>query len=58
MQQTKNGIEATNDKYAIIKNYTTDELREIGYSNKEINSYKGISIYDEVVMNPKLDKID
>lgn len=54
----KNGIEATNDKYTIIKNYSVDELQELGLSNKEINSYKGISIYDEILMNPDLDKVD
>ncbi|MBR3003207.1 MAG: hypothetical protein IKF38_06635 [Clostridia bacterium] len=54
----RSGKEATNDKYSIIKNYTVDELRELGFSNKEINSYKGISIYDEVIMNPDLDKIE
>lgn len=54
----KNGKDASNDKYSIIENYTTDELRELGLSNKQINSYRGISIYDEVVMNPDLNKVD
>ncbi len=54
----KNDKEATNDKYTIIENYSADELRKLGFSNKEINSYKGISIYDEVIMNPDLNKVD
>ena len=53
-----NGKEATNDKYSIIKNYTVDELRNLGISNKEINAYKGISINDEIVIEPDLNKID
>lgn len=54
----KNGNEATNDKYSIIQNYKTDELKELGFSTKEINSYKGISLYDEIIIKPNLDKID
>lgn len=55
---TKKGKEAINDKYTIIENYSTEELEELGFSNKEINSYRGISLYDEVILNPDLDKID
>lgn len=54
---SRNGKEATNDKYSIIENYKTDELEKLGFSNKEINSYKGISLYDEIVLNPNLDKV-
>lgn len=53
---SRNGKEATNDKYSIIENYTTDELEKLGYSNKEINAYKGISLFDEIVLNPDLSK--
>ena len=48
-----NEKEVKNDKYTIIKNYTTDELQKLGLSNKEINAYKGINIYDEILVNPK-----
>ena len=52
-----NGKEVTNEKYSIIENYDIDELRKLGYTDKEINSYKKISIYDEIVMRPKLDNL-
>lgn len=52
------GKEAKNDKYSIIKNYTIDELKDLGLSNSEINAYKGISLYDEIIMNPNIDKAD
>ncbi|MBR0350864.1 MAG: hypothetical protein IJH76_03480 [Clostridia bacterium] len=53
---TRNDKEATNEKYSIIENYKTDELEKMGYSNKEINSYRGIALFDEIVLNPDLDK--
>lgn len=54
----KKGKEAINDKYTIIENYTVEDLEKIGYSNKKINSYKGIALYDEVILNPDLSKIE
>lgn len=54
---TVNKKEVVNDKYTIIENYDIDELRELGYTDKQINSYKKISIYDEIVMNPDMDKV-
>ena len=54
----KKGREASNDKYTIIENYDVEDLEELGYSNSQINSYRGISLYDEVLLNPNLDKID
>lgn len=54
----RKGKEAKNDKYSIIKNYSAKELNDLGWSTKDINAYKGISLYDEVVMNPNLDKIN
>lgn len=47
-----------NDKYTIVSNYDTDELKELGFSNKEINSIKKISIYDELILNPDLSKVE
>ncbi|MFR1440679.1 MAG: HlyD family efflux transporter periplasmic adaptor subunit [Clostridia bacterium] len=55
---TVNKKEAKNEKYTIIENYTTDELRKIGYTDKQINNFKKISIYDEIMLNPDLDKIE
>lgn len=47
-----------NEKYAIVSNYDADELKNLGFSSSEINSMKKISIYDEIVINPDLSKID
>ena len=47
-----------NGKYSIIKNYTTSELQELGFTNSQINSMKKISIYDELMINPDLSKVE
>lgn len=38
--------------YSIIDNYTTLELKELGYSTEEINNQKKISLYDEILLYP------
>ena len=45
------------DKYCIIENFDYDELKNMGYSSTDINNMKEISIYDEVLINPKLEDI-
>lgn len=47
-------ITKQNDRYSIIQNYTTDELKELGLSTTNI---KKISIYDELVIKPDLSKV-
>ena len=54
----KKGKDMANEKYTIIENYKIDELEKLGLSNKDINNYKGIALYDEVILNPDLDKIE
>ncbi len=46
------------EKYSIVKPYTSSELEELGFSNTEILSYKKISLYDEIVLNPDLSKVE
>lgn len=46
-----------NDNYCIIDNYDNEDLKNLGFSTKEINSMKKISIYDEIVLNPDMDKL-
>lgn len=41
-----------NDKYAIVENYTKQELQEIGYTNEEINGRKTLTLYDEILKKP------
>lgn len=46
-----------NDKYCTIRNYSTEELLEMGYSNEEIKDMKKITIYDEIVADPKTENL-
>lgn len=50
-------IKRKNDKYSIVSNYDTDELKELGFTSDEIKSMKSISIYDELILNPDLSKV-
>ena len=47
-------IKKQNKNYSIIENYSTDELRELGWDDKEIYSRKSIGLYDEIVANPNI----
>ena len=47
-----------NDKYSIVTNYSTNELKELGFSSTDINSMKSISIYDELILNPDLSRVN
>lgn len=40
------------ENYSIIENYTSLELKELGYSTEEIKNMKNISLYDEILLNP------
>lgn len=44
-------LKSTED-YSIIENYTSMELKELGYTNKEIENMKNISSYDEILLKP------
>ena len=46
------------EEYSIVQPYSTEELKELGFSNEEINSYRKISFYDEIILNPDLSKIE
>ena len=46
-----------NNNYSIITNYTTEELKNMGYEVQDINNMKKISIYDEILSDPDLEKI-
>ena len=45
-------IASQNENYSIVKNYTTDEYKELGFSDEQIKSMKKISLYDEIIINP------
>ena len=51
-------VKRKNDKYSIVSNYETEELKKLGFSDTEINSMRRIAIYDELILNPDLSKIE
>lgn len=42
-----------NNNYCIIGNYDNEDLKGFGYTTNDIINMKKISIYDEIVINPK-----
>ena len=40
------------ENYSIVENYTSLELKELGYSTEEIKNMKNISLYDEILLKP------
>ena len=51
-------VENQNDKYAIVSSYDNDELKELGLADSEIASSKTLSVYDEILLNPDLSKVE
>ena len=51
-------VKKQGEKYSIVESYTTEELKELGFSEQEILSYKNISLYDEILINPDLEKVE
>lgn len=51
-------VKRKNDKYSIVSNYDTEDLKELGFTNNQITSMKKISIYDELILNPDLSEIE
>ena len=44
-----------NDNYCIVRNYSNDDLKDLGFTTEEIRNMKKISIYDEIIINPKVE---
>ena len=44
-----------NDNYCIVGSYSNEDLKNLGFTTKDINNMKKISIYDEIVINPKIE---
>ena len=51
-------VTKTGDKYSIVEPYDTEELKELEFSNSEIISYKKITLYDEILLNPDLSEVE
>lgn len=47
----------SNQNYSIITSYDTEELTNLGFTQEEISSYKKVKLYDEIFMNPSLEKL-
>ena len=45
-------------QYSIVSNYDASELKEIGFGDNEIQNIKRIAIYDEIILNPDLSKVE
>ena len=41
-------VEKENENYSIIDNYSSDELKEMGYNSSELNVSTKINMYDEI----------
>lgn len=48
-------VKMKTEKFSIISSYSATELKELGYDDEYIKSYKKISNYDEIVLNPSND---
>ena len=46
-----------NDEYCIVRQYKTEELKELGFTNGQIYNMKNIALYDEIVLNPTEEQI-
>lgn len=46
------------ESYSIVEPYESEELKDLGYSNEEIAGYKKISLYDEILLNPDMSKVE
>ena len=44
-------IKAETERFSIITDYSSKELQELGYNEKEIKNYKIINNYDEIKLN-------
>lgn len=51
-------VEKQNEKYSIVSNYTTDELKKLGLTESQIANSRTLYVYDEIILNPDLSKVE
>ena len=51
-------VKRQGEKYSIVEAYKSEELKELGFSDKEIANDRKISLYDEILLNPDLEKVE
>ncbi|MGN1269873.1 MAG: HlyD family efflux transporter periplasmic adaptor subunit [Clostridia bacterium] len=42
----------SNEKYTIVDNYESEELKELGYTDEEIRQRRTLTLYDEILKKP------
>lgn len=42
----------SNEKYTIVDNYGSEELKELGYTDEEIRQRRTLTLYDEILKKP------
>ena len=42
----------SNNKYSIVENYSSEELKKMGYTEEEIRKRKTMTLYDEIINEP------
>ncbi len=47
-------IMSSNETYSVVKNYTTDEYKKLGFTDDEIRNMRKLTIYDEILTNPNV----
>jgi len=47
----------SNENYSIVTTYDTEELTGLGFTQEQISDYKKIKLYDEILLNPSIDKL-
>lgn len=51
-------VKKKGEKYSVVESYSNAELKELGFTGSQISSYRKISLYDEILINPDLSKIE
>ena len=42
-----------NGKFSLVDNYTTEELKNLGYTSDEIKAMSSVNLYDEILLKPQ-----
>ena len=45
---------SSNDTYTIVTNYTAEEYKQLNFTDGEIRNMRKLTIYDEILSNPKV----
>jgi len=51
-------VKKQGEKYSIVEPYSSEKLKELGFSSSEIINYRRLIMYDEILLYPNLDRIE